>query len=245
MRIIPVIDLWNSQTVHAVKGERKHYKPVQSILCASSDPVEIASAFRKRLGLNEIYIADLNAIRHADSVRHRSIVKTLCSWENTDILLDAGIADPRSATFWMETGIRKVVIGSETLTSLEDLEKIAKAIGQQRVAFSLDTRNGKTLSKCRELVDLSPLHALERIHNLGFREVLLLDLSRVGSGYGANLPLTAEVRARFPEMIVLVGGGITGIEEMKTIQSLGVGGVLVATVLHQGIVGTEHLSRLR
>ena len=42
MQIIPVLDLMHGCVVHAVKGQRDRYKPVQSILTASSAPLDVA-----------------------------------------------------------------------------------------------------------------------------------------------------------------------------------------------------------
>ncbi|HLN90033.1 MAG TPA: HisA/HisF-related TIM barrel protein, partial [Candidatus Binatia bacterium] len=61
MKVIPVIDILNKVVVHAVKGKRNEYKPIQSILCRSVEPLEVAKAFRT-LGFSEVYVADLDAI---------------------------------------------------------------------------------------------------------------------------------------------------------------------------------------
>ncbi len=61
LKIIPVIDILAGIAVHAVKGKRREYKSLESILFKSVEPVEIAKAF-KTLGFNELYIADLDSI---------------------------------------------------------------------------------------------------------------------------------------------------------------------------------------
>jgi len=61
MKIIPVIDVLNGIAVHGVRGERKRYQPLKSLLCKSADPIEIASAFES-LGFSSLYLADLDAI---------------------------------------------------------------------------------------------------------------------------------------------------------------------------------------
>jgi phosphoribosylformimino-5-aminoimidazole carboxamide ribotide isomerase len=241
MRFIPVIDLLNSQAVHAVKGERKHYKPVVSVLCSTSDPLEIAVAFRDKLGLNEIYIADLDAIQNSDRTKHRRLIEHLSSRESIRILLDAGISDAGEARNRLDTGISRVIIGAETLKNLDALKEIPSGVDSGRLIFSLDCRNGKIISACPELTELSPINALEHLESSGWREVILLDLARVGSGLGIDSSLIHEARARFPGVTLLAGGGITGPEELSRLQSLGVGGVLVATALHNGAIGPQHL----
>jgi uncharacterized protein related to proFAR isomerase len=61
LEVVPVIDILDGLAVHAVKGVRKNYKPIKSVLTASADPVKVATAF-KGLGFKELYVADLNAI---------------------------------------------------------------------------------------------------------------------------------------------------------------------------------------
>ena len=62
MRIVPVLDLKGGLAVHAVRGQRDAYAPVRSTLAASADPVELARAFRTKLGCDACYVADLDAI---------------------------------------------------------------------------------------------------------------------------------------------------------------------------------------
>ena len=63
MRVVPVIDLKDGTAVHAVRGERERYRPVRSALAREDgDPLALARAFRSTLGLDELYVADLDAI---------------------------------------------------------------------------------------------------------------------------------------------------------------------------------------
>ena len=63
MRVVPVIDLKGGMAVHAVRGERERYRPVRSVITDDAgDPVALARAFASELGLDELYVADLDAI---------------------------------------------------------------------------------------------------------------------------------------------------------------------------------------
>ncbi len=235
------MDLRNNLAVHALKGDRKNYKPVKSVLCDSSDPLEIARAFRDRLGLDELYIADLDAIQDSGRTNQKQMIESLSLRENFRIILDAGISDIESAGRWLDLGIHKVVIGSETLNTCEALIGIPTRFKQNRITFSLDCRNGRILSRCPDLESLSPVEALKLLQSSGWNEIILLDLARVGSGRGIDRSWIIEVQASFPDLTLLVGGGITGPQELNRLQSLGVRGVLVATALHNGSIGPQHI----
>ena len=61
MKIIPVLDVLNGIAVHGIQGKRKNYQPLNSLLCASVDPLKIAINFES-LGFDNLYLADLDAI---------------------------------------------------------------------------------------------------------------------------------------------------------------------------------------
>ncbi len=242
MRFIPVIDLLDGQAVHAIRGDRKNYKPVKSVLCDTPDPIMLARAFRDRMGLNEIYIADLNAIQRSGRTDHRDQLTALAQSEKIDIMLDAGISNFENAQAWLRLGIRKAVIGAETLRRMDALQEIPARVDPDRVVFSLDLRAGKTFSNCPGFAALSPLEALEHLHSAGWKEVILLDLGRVGSEEGVDRTLVNEARAKHPNLSLLVGGGISNPEQLLELKSLGVAGVLAATALHCGTITAQHLT---
>jgi hypothetical protein len=63
MRVVGVIDLKAGTAVHAVRGERESYRPVSSVIGGDDgDAVALARGFRSELGLDELYVADLDAI---------------------------------------------------------------------------------------------------------------------------------------------------------------------------------------
>jgi phosphoribosylformimino-5-aminoimidazole carboxamide ribotide isomerase len=243
MRIIPVLDLLRGQAVHAIKGARAHYQPVKSVLCDSSDPLILARAFRDRLGLREIYVADLDAIQSLDTANHREVIAALAHQEEMDVILDAGISDIDCAERWLDHGVRKVIIGSETLRDLRTLQAIPCRIRRDQLTFSLDSRSGSILSQCDSLTTMTPFQALELLQGSGWKEIILLDLSRVGSGSGTDSPLAVRAIRRFPNLQFLVGGGIANPEELLSLESAGIAGVLVATALHAGTIRAQDISR--
>jgi phosphoribosylformimino-5-aminoimidazole carboxamide ribotide isomerase len=245
MRLIPVIDLLGGQAVHAVKGERERYQPVRSVLCSTPDPFEVARAFRDRLGLNEIYIADLDSIRSFGQTNHREVIAALAAREGINIILDAGVSHVEGIRAWLDLGVHRVVIGSETLCAWDALRDFPSRSGGSRLAFSLDFRAGKILSRCPALAAIPPMEALEHLRFSGWQEIILLELRRVGSGEGIDCELAAEACASFPDLNLLVGGGMADPEELIKLQSLGINGVLMATAFHRGIIGARHLSALR
>jgi phosphoribosylformimino-5-aminoimidazole carboxamide ribotide isomerase len=222
--------------VHAVRGQRERYRPLRSGLVAGSDPLRVARAFREELGLDELYVADLDAITGGSL--HRDVLVALA--RDTRVMIDAGVTDAAAVQPLRELGAARVVIGTETLA---DPAALARLAGLQPV-LSLDLRDGQVLSPDPELAGLGPAEALARLAPSGVREVIVLDLARVGSGAGPQVDLVGELRTRFPDLELLAGGGVRDLADLHALAEAGAAGALVATALHGGTIGAEELRAL-
>jgi phosphoribosylformimino-5-aminoimidazole carboxamide ribotide isomerase len=77
---------------------------------------------------------------------------------------------------------------------------------------------------------------------VGLGQVILLDLARVGSNQGVNMPLLRKVLEEFRAK-VFVGGGVRDVADIVELQKMGVFGVLLATALHSGKINVEAAKR--
>jgi uncharacterized protein related to proFAR isomerase len=73
------------------------------------------------------------------------------------------------------------------------------------------------------------------LHRPGLREVIVLDLARVGSGAGPDVAAIAEIHAAFPGLQLLAGGGVRDAADLRALARAGAAGALVATALHRGV----------
>lgn len=236
MRIIPVMDVRSGRAVHARAGERPHYQPIRSRLHPDSDPIGLARAYRDRLGLGELYLADLDALGgHApDLGLYRAVgVLGVRAW------VDAGLRGAEGVAALLESGVATVVAGSETLGGPGALRGVVEVAGADRVVFSLDLRRGRVVRPAgADWPEASPRGLAESALRLGVRRLLLLDLSRVGTGAGVGtVPLLRSIRAAWPGAEVAVGGGVAGPGDLGRLRAAGAAAVLVGSALHDGRIG--------
>jgi phosphoribosylformimino-5-aminoimidazole carboxamide ribotide isomerase len=240
MRVIPVIDLKGAAAVHAVRGERQRYRPLRSEMVSGSDPVRVARAVRAALGLEELYVADLDAI--AGRPAQRALIAALA--REARVMVDAGVAGTAEVRRLLQLGAARVVIGTETLARPALLERLRATLPDAPLVLSLDLRAGRVLSPDPELARLGAPEALARLASLGVREVIVLDLARVGSGAGPDVALVRELCARAPELELLAGGGVRDVADLRALADAGAAGALVATALHSGAIAADDLRAL-
>ncbi|MEM0313402.1 MAG: HisA/HisF-related TIM barrel protein [Candidatus Bathyarchaeia archaeon] len=237
LKIIPVIDVLHGLAVHAVRGERRRYKPLESVLCGSADPLEVAKAFKGH-GFGEVYLADLDAIM--DGRRSIGLYRRLGEEAGLRLMVDAGTPDAKSALEVAAAGVERVVMGTETLAGLDALSEAVEALGAERVVVSLDVKGGRLMSRSAEIDGLDPPRLARKLEDRGVNYVILLDLDRVGVECGVNLKLL-EAFLGGAGLRILVGGGVRSVQELLLLRDLGVYGVLSATALHKGKISIEAL----
>jgi len=234
MRVIGVIDLKDGVAVHAVRGERQRYRPVRSGLVEGADPVAVARALRDRLGLRELYVADLDAI--AGGRGHDDVLRALAA--EAELMVDAGVGDAAGVERVLSLGVARAIVGTETLAEAAAFAELPL----DRLVLSLDMRGGRVLARDSELATLGPGEALARLTRAGLREAIVLDLARVGSGEGPDVGLLGELHGRFPQLALLAGGGVRDAADLRALAHAGAAGALVATALHSGAIGRDDLT---
>jgi phosphoribosylformimino-5-aminoimidazole carboxamide ribotide isomerase len=239
MELIPVLDLARGVAVHAVGGDRSRYPPVRSVLVpgVEGDALALARAYRAIPGVLRCYVADLDAI--AGRPPQLELLQRLQSGEGFGgpVLLDAGLASPDRLD-QLQGASAQVIVGLETLRSFADLGRIA---GRTNVTFSLDLRNDAALALppvCAEAGSAEPVDLARAALDAGARSLILLDVGRVGRGVGVNLELLSALRRALPGTELLAGGGVRGEEDLTALAGHGCDGVLIATALHQGTIGS-------
>ncbi|MCP8307129.1 MAG: HisA/HisF family protein [archaeon] len=241
MRVIPVIDIMGGVAVHARGGERDEYKPIKSQLCETSNPIDLALTFESNFGFRELYIADLDSIMGRGD--NMNMLRRIYESSSMRIMMDSGINDVKKARDILQAGVEKVIVGTETLTSFEVLKSILKFAGYEHVIVSIDIKNGKILSKCEEIFRLSLETLAKRLKLMGIKELIVLDLSRVGSESGVNIDLIRRV-LDLVDIPIITGGGIRNIDDVLLLRDLGISGILMSTALHNLKIKREDLLKL-
>jgi len=223
--------------VHAVRGNRREYKPLKSALCSSSDPLAVASTFRK-YGFDELYLADLNAIM--GKAANFALYSLVVEKTGLKLMVDAGVADLGKAEEVLKARVSKVVIGTETLKSLDFVSEVVERFGNRRLVISLDMFGNKVLGKFQLGNLSSPMALLRELEKTGVEQVIILDLAKVGSGEGVDFQFLEDAFAS-SKIKLFVGGGVRDMKDLIELKRMGVSGVLLATALHSGMICLEDL----
>lgn len=234
MQIIPVIDLLDGAVVHAKKGERQHYQPIQSLLAYSSKPLDIVAALIEYYPFQKLYIADLNAIQKRVAINKASnnfsVIESIAKYyPNLELWIDAGIRHQDDLNLW-STLDSNLILGSENFTNLEQYLSIKKQI--HNPILSLDFMPNGYQGPAELLNDT----------NHWPKDVIIMSLANVGSNQGVNTELIKKLNQDTANFNLYAAGGLRGVDDLNLLKHLGIHGALIATALHHKQLTYQHIA---
>lgn len=242
MYVLPVLDLLHGVVVRGVAGRRDSYRPVHSRVCRSADPLQVAQAFRDHFDLNQLYVADLDAILHQ---RPNFDTYRQLSQAGFDVLVDAGIRTLAAGSSVLDAGAGSIIAGLESIPNLDLLAELVAAFGHRRVVFSLDLKEGQPLTNGAASSAGLPLRIGEIAIQHGIQRLIVLDLAQVGIGEGiSTLDLCRDIRTLAPQLEIITGGGVRNLRDLELLANSQIDGVLIASALHNGSICKGDLERV-
>ena len=221
---IPVIDLKQGNAVSGKSGMRDTYQPLKTVFAPSSNPIDIANGLKLN-GADEMYIADLDLIESkGHNINDIKLINTVIQ-----VMFDGGVKNLKSFEFFLDYAY-KIIVPTETLESIEEMEKIFEKYPKERIVVSIDVKNNELLAKN---LDLNLSEFKEILKKLNPNEIILLDISGVGTEKGYNKKLLDEF-VDFKDKLIVAGG--LNKDSLIELESLGITKVLIGTSLHSGEV---------
>lgn len=224
LRVYFVMDVMGGEVVHAVAGEREKYRRVDesSIVC---DSPEVVDVFRTIMPSNT-YVADLDRIQGRG--RNDEHIKKIAG--ETRLILDGGFERPEDLN---EIDFPFTpVFGTET-SHPSVLEYSPGAF------VSIDMKMGRVISKH---FPESPGKILDLLNSYSLQGVIFLQLEKVGTERGFMSPELEYILDKSSNP-VYVGGGIRGMDDLISLESMGCAGVLVSTAVHRGKIDLNVIRR--
>ena len=223
--LLPAVDVADGQAVRLAQGDARSQT-------SFGDPLEAAESFVDQ-GAEWLHLVDLDAAfgRGENTAVLRRVVDALAGRINIE--LSGGIRDEESLKRALDTGARRVNLGTAALV---DMDWVTRAIRQHgdKVAVGLDVR-GTTLTARGGAGTVGEL--FEVLPQLGAAaRFIVTDVDTDGMMTGPNLQLLRDVCAR-TDTPVIASGGISTLDDIAAIRELvplGVEGAILGKALYEG-----------
>jgi 1-(5-phosphoribosyl)-5-[(5-phosphoribosylamino)methylideneamino] imidazole-4-carboxamide isomerase/N-(5'phosphoribosyl)anthranilate isomerase len=227
LTLLPAVDVADGQAVRLTQG-------AAGSETSYGDPVDAANEWVEQ-GAEWIHLVDLDAAFGRGNnyeLLKRVVANTP---QSVNVELSGGIRDDASLAAALETGCRRVNLGTAALENPEWADAVIRSHGD-RIAVGLDVR-GTTLAArgwTREGGDL--WEVLDRLEDAGCSRYVVTDVTKDGMLSGPNLELLRSM-CEHTDKPVIASGGVSSLQDLVDLRALvpiGVEGAIVGKALYAG-----------
>ena len=231
--IIPAIDMMDGKCVRLVQGK------FDQATVFSDDPAEMAKRWADA-GAKRLHLVDLNGSR-LGAPQETEAVKKIIATVDIPVQLGGGIRGLETARRMIELGTDRVIIGTSAALDSDLAEAIFRELGDHAI-LGIDARDGFVAVKgWQETTTENAIDFARRMQTLGVRRVIYTDISRDGMMQGANIGATRRM-AELLDIPIIASGGISTIDDIASLASLGIEGAILGKALYTGALSlTEAL----
>jgi len=226
--IVPCIDLMGGKAVQLIQG-RKLALEVKNV-------PGLVDMF---LPFGNCNVIDLDAAMGRGN--NLGIIKEICS--RIPSRVGGGIRSVTRAVEAIAAGAKKVIVGSRAFTETGIhflfLEELNASVGKDRIIIAIDSKEGKVAVEAwKKVTNLDTLSVVKKLEPYcsGF---LYTYVDKEGMMQGTNLDFIKKLRKATSHEII-AAGGISSIEEIEVLDSLGVSSAL-GMALYTGAIQIHKL----
>jgi phosphoribosylformimino-5-aminoimidazole carboxamide ribotide isomerase len=227
MLVIPAIDIRDGKCVRLYQGD------YHRMTVYSDHPAEMAVRWQAQ-GARYLHLVDLDGAARGRPA-NLDVVREVAKEVTIPIELGGGIRTLQAVEDALALGVRRVIVGT---AAVEDRDFVARAAYRwhERMAVGIDARDGLVATHGWQRTSaVRALDLAREMVELGVRRFVYTDIHQDGTltepGYDSTLELVVGV-----PVPVIASGGVSRIEHLTKLRTIGVEGVIVGKALYAGVL---------
>jgi len=228
--IFPAIDLHQGLVVRLQEGDPQRQTTY------SSDPAEIANRWLIA-GSGWLHVVNLDgAFDQPDSANRQALdaIIILAKKKSSRVQFGGGLRTLEAVEALLAHGLERAILGTMAVEKPEDISKLVDQWGSERIAVSLDARDGLVqVHGWKSSGGVSALQVAQDLAGAGLQWLIYTDIRRDGLQQGLNLESTLQIALK-TGINVIASGGVACEEDILSARSAGLAGVIVGKALYEG-----------
>jgi len=234
MDIIPAIDLIEGRCVRLSQGLFESQKEY-------GDPLAIAQVYQDA-GMKRLHLVDLDGAKGQGIVN----LKTLgLIASKTKLVIDfgGGIKSREQLLRAFDAGATMVTCGSIAVSDPVLVLSWKEEFGPDKLIIGCDSKNGFVATDGWKRLSSMTLESLVSFYkDHGFGTFICTDITKDGMLKGPSVQLYEHLLSLFSPMSLIASGGVSSMEDVRELSSIGLKGVIIGKALFEGKITIEELA---
>lgn len=236
IEIIPAIDIIDGKCVRLSQGDYDTKK------IYNESPVDVAKEFEDA-GIQRLHMVDLDGAKQGKIVN----IKTLEAVANaTKLKIDfgGGIKTTSDVQNVLRAGATFFNIGSIAVKQPEVVEGWIKQFGADKILLGADVKDENIMIHgWQQSANINIFNYISAYINKGINNIFCTDISKDGLLQGASVDLYKKILADFPQLHLIASGGVTVIDDVDELNTIGCAGVIIGKALYEGRIQLSQLKK--
>jgi len=226
IELIPAIDIIDGRAVRLTKGD-------YSTRCEYGDPLEIARVFAD-CGARRLHLVDLDGAKASHPCNLR-ILEAIAGIEGLYIEWGGGLKSAEALGSVFDAGSDFAIVGSLAALRPELFEEWLSLFGTDKIILGADVLDGKIrVNGWLESASSTLEGLLTRFSSAGLTQAVCTDISKDGMLGGPAVEMYCRLAEMYPSVRITVSGGISSMDDIRKLDSLGLPGVIVGKAFYEG-----------
>lgn len=234
IEITPAIDLIDGRCVRLSQGD------YNSQTTYDAAPLDVALRLADA-GVRRVHLVDLDGAK-ASRPCNLHVLEAIASATDLDIEWGGGIKSRETLLDIFSAGAHHAICGSVAVRQPDEFRTWLAEFGGERIILGADVRQGKVaVSGWQEESPLTVDALIDTFLPDGLAEVICTDISRDGMLTGPSFDLYTRLQSAYPKVTFTVSGGISGMDDIRRLDALGLPRVIVGKALYEGRITFDEL----
>ena len=236
IQLIPAIDIIDGKCVRLSQGDYEQKKVY------SEDPVEVALQLEAH-GISRLHVVDLDGARSHHIVNYHTL-NSIATRTTLTIDFGGGVKSDEDLQIAFDNGAQLVTGGSIAVTNPQRFVSWIERYGAERIILGADVKERRIAVNGWKEETAEPLMPfLQRYVEQGIRQVICTDISCDGMLQGPSVALYREILQLHPDLLLVASGGVSCMEDIRTLHEAGVPAVIFGKALYEGHITLKEIEQ--
>ena len=235
MQIIPAIDIIDGKCVRLTEGD------YDTITEYRGSPVDIAKRYEDN-GISRLHLVDLDGAKVGTVVNWKTL-EQISSETDLEIDFGGGVKSKDEVKRILGLGVKYVTIGSIAAKDPILFSQWLDEFGSQNFLLGADVKERKIMvGGWTEKLELQIIPYLDGYLKKGISTAFCTDVSKDGKLEGPSIDLYKEIINLIPDLNLIASGGVSCIEDIHSLNSIGCSGVIVGKAIYENRISIRELT---